>query len=147
MIPNETAEVRPLPNLKVIMSKPRFVILEHDHPLLHWDLMLEFGSVLRTWRLPAVPTDGAMLAEQIDDHRLVYLDYEGPVSGHRGRVKCWDRGTYQLEKAEPDSITLTVHGERLRAALSMIRRSGATWRANWGCYPITAPQAPAPPVS
>ena len=26
---------------------PRYVILEHDHPVLHWDLMLEAGGVLQ----------------------------------------------------------------------------------------------------
>ena len=26
---------------------PRYVVLEHDFPTLHWDLMLEFGSVLQ----------------------------------------------------------------------------------------------------
>ena len=32
---------------------PRFVILEHDHPSLHWDFILEVGEVLWTWRLSA----------------------------------------------------------------------------------------------
>ena len=27
---------------------PRFVILEHDYPELHWDFMLEAGAVLKT---------------------------------------------------------------------------------------------------
>ena len=37
---------------------PRFVILEHDHPRLHWDLMLQTGDALRTWRLASPPTRG-----------------------------------------------------------------------------------------
>src|SRR5205807_395991 len=41
---------------------PRFVILEHDHPELHWDLMLEAGPVLRTWRLAAPPQPGRAVA-------------------------------------------------------------------------------------
>ena len=44
----------------------RFAILEHDYPVLHWDFMLEAGDVLRTWRLPAVPATGEMIAEQIE---------------------------------------------------------------------------------
>ena len=27
-------------------NMPRFVILEHDHPEVHWDLMLEAGASL-----------------------------------------------------------------------------------------------------
>src|SRR2546429_613448 len=41
---------------------PRFVILEHDHPELHWDLMLEAGPVLRTWPLAAPPQPGGASA-------------------------------------------------------------------------------------
>ena len=73
---------------------PRFVILEHDHPVLHWDFMLEAGDVLRTWRLSAPPIRGAIVAaERIGDHRRLYLDYEGPVSDGRGNVVRWDAGS------------------------------------------------------
>src|SRR5262249_60769057 len=39
-------------------AMPRYVVLEHDHPGLHWDFMLEAGAVLRTWRLSAPPQPG-----------------------------------------------------------------------------------------
>jgi hypothetical protein len=101
------------------MLVPRFVILEHDHPQLHWDLMLEFGEALRTWRLAEPPEPGrTVAAEAIGDHRRLYLDYEGPVSGNRGQVRRWDSGTYEGELpvgAAPDSRTrITLHGERVR---------------------------------
>ena len=38
-----------------------------------------------------------MDAEVLPDHRLAYLDYEGPISGDRGSVTRWDRGTYDVE--------------------------------------------------
>ena len=98
---------------------PRFVILEHDHPALHWDLMLECGDVLKTWRLAAVPTSaGAIRAEPVPDHRRLYLDYEGPVSGNRGQVKRWDWGDYRWETAggfdSEGPRTLILNGTRLR---------------------------------
>ena len=69
---------------------PRFVILEHDHPTLHWDFLLEDGEVLRAWRLLAEPGPGAAVAAEPNfDHRRLYLDYEGPVSGGRG-IKPWN---------------------------------------------------------
>ena len=44
----------------------RFVILTHDHPFLHWDLMLEADGVLRTWRLLQEPTpDTIIVAEPL----------------------------------------------------------------------------------
>lgn len=84
---------------------PRFVILEHDWPERHWDLLLEEGSVLKAWRLAEQPSPGSRCrAEPNFDHRLLYLDYEGPLSGDRGSVQRWDAGEYF---AHPAGIVLT----------------------------------------
>ena len=94
---------------------PLFVLLEHDHPVLHWDFMLERGPVLRTWRLDRIPGDAAEIsAEPLPDHRVAYLDYEGPVSGDRGSVQRVDRGDFELVREEGDLIEVTLHGRRLR---------------------------------
>jgi hypothetical protein len=92
----------------------RFVLLLHECPddrprATHCDLMLEDGAALRTWALSRLPHDWRLLsadanlidatntvdAEQLADHRLAYLDYEGPISGDRGAVHRLDQGTYQ----------------------------------------------------
>src|SRR5262249_5609576 len=67
---------------------PRFVLLEHTWNGVHWDLMLERDGVLRTWAIDAPVVSGRDLpARSLGDHRLVYLDYEGEISGGRGRVR------------------------------------------------------------
>lgn len=74
---------------------PRWTILEHDFPWLHWDLLLERsdGTAAHTWRLLRQPCcDEPIAAEPLPDHRLIYFDYEGEVSGGRGRVKRLDGG-------------------------------------------------------
>ena len=84
---------------------PRFVVLEHDFPTPHFDLMLEDGDSLRTWRLPTMPAVGTIVAApELPRHRLAYLDYEGPIDGDRGRVirrvsgrytsEAWDDGSF-----------------------------------------------------
>jgi hypothetical protein len=110
-----------------LIAMPRFVILEHDHPQLHWDFMLEEDGVLLTWRLPAPPpfSRGVMRAERIGDHRLAYLDYEGPVSGDRGAVKRWDRGNYSLEGKRPDGH-YRLDGERWQGTVET-RQRGKEW--------------------
>ena len=88
---------------------PRYVILTHDHPFPHWDLMLEEASVLRTWRLMSEPGPARTVAtEQLGDHRIAYLDYEGPVSGGRGSVARWDYGSYE----KVTSRRFRLQGER-----------------------------------
>ena len=107
---------------------PRYVILEHDHPELHWDFMLEAGEVLRTWRLSAYPEVGRMVAaEPAFDHRLIYLDYEGPVSGNRGIVRRWDHGTFVWLTDDPGSITVGVDGRRLRGMIQLQRQETGNW--------------------
>jgi len=113
---------------------PRYVILEHDFPTLHWDLLLEAGAVLRAWRLAEPPQRGrAVPAEPSFDHRLVYLDYEGPVSGNRGHVRRWDQGTYtsgdgevSADAAGPQHLALT--GQRLRGQAVLTRTAQGSWQ-------------------
>lgn len=105
---------------------PRFVILEHDHPSLHWDFMLEEGGALQTWRLPAPPGTAltVLAAERIGDHRLAYLDYEGPVSGGRGSVKRWDTGTFELLCPAADPRVLRLTGARWYGNVTISVRDG-----------------------
>ena len=88
---------------------PRFVILAHDWPTPHFDLLLEAHGVLKSWRLLAEPTPGVSVpATPNVDHRVHYLDYEGPIGGDRGTVIRVASGEYEGDIARP------------------------TWRVRWG---------------
>jgi hypothetical protein len=107
---------------------PRFVILEHDQPNLHWDFMLETGDVLRTWRLAEAPNFGtAIQATAIGDHRKLYLDYEGPVSGGRGSVTRWDDGTYDGIELADERVQARLCGRRLDAVILLERLADDRW--------------------
>jgi hypothetical protein len=107
---------------------PRYVILEHDHPVRHWDFMVEAGDKLRSWRLAAAPGPGQVVpAEPAFDHRLLYLDYEGPVSGERGNVSRWDAGTFRDMREEDGRVTLCLDGERLRGIAVLARGPSGDW--------------------
>lgn len=100
---------------------PRFVVLEHDSPRgLHWDFMLEHGEVLVTWALPSPPGSAAeVTAESLPDHRPLYLDYEGPVSGGRGTVVRWDKGTYEIRHHTESEWAVYLIGNRLRGEVHL----------------------------
>ena len=76
----------------------RFVILNHQMPPggerpSHWDLMLERTGTCGRGALDDEPVVGRPLrAQPLPDHRLEYLDYEGPISGQRGSVTRWESG-------------------------------------------------------
>jgi hypothetical protein len=109
---------------------PRFVILTHDHPQLHWDLLLEQPSEerLRTWRLERPPESGMSIsAEALPDHRRMYLDYEGPISGNRGEVSQWDHGDYEMLSQSPTEITLQLQGQQLNGEATLTQKDGNQW--------------------
>lgn len=106
----------------------RFVILIHDHPFLHWDLLLENEASLRSWRLLTDP-EGLMRgeripAEAIPDHRKVYLDYQGPISGDRGSVSQWDAGTFELTAETPTASGLEFAGRCIQGHFKMMCEAG-----------------------
>src|SRR5262245_19855613 len=110
------------------MADLRYVILHHDHPAPHYDLMLEQGDTLRTWRLPVPPSSGQTLpAAASFAHRLAYLDYEGPVSGDRGHVLRWDRGIFTGDLQTEPAVTIRCQGERLYGTLRLERRHDDQW--------------------
>jgi hypothetical protein len=132
----------------------RFTILEHDHPTLHWDLLLEAGGALRTWRL-AQPPEGPqpIPATPLPDHRLAYLDYEGPVSGNRGVVRAWDRGTFtpELPAADAARIAMRLCGGRVNGTALLWRQEGGAWvfqltqeEASVNCPPAPTPGGEGP---
>jgi hypothetical protein len=108
----------------------RFVILEHDQPHRHYDLMLQAGDVLWTWRLPRLPQVGDVLdAERVSDHRLVYLEYEGPISGNRGTVIRREQGTLTWLRQEENCVEVRLDGVHLHARLLLTRATaGERWQ-------------------
>lgn len=76
--------------------------------------MLENQATLRTFRLSQPPdTPGPIQTTPLQDHRIDYLEYEGPVSGNRGTVERWDRGEYELLEEEAGRLSIRFSGERL----------------------------------
>lgn len=113
----------------------RFVILRHDSPQgEHFDFMLEAADLLKTWALPGPPELGmAMDCEALADHRLAYLDYEGPVSGQRGSVTQWDHGTYATERRTDTEWVVNLFGQTFiaRATLLQLADKPNYWRVSF----------------
>jgi hypothetical protein len=106
----------------------RFVILEHDHPVLHWDLMLEDGETLRTWRVERPPKLGETIAATpLGQHRRHYLDYEGPVSGNRGHVRRWDAGDFIWQWQDENRVVVELAGEKAHGCATLERLSSENW--------------------
>jgi len=107
---------------------PRYVILEHTgHPgkADHFDLMLEHEGVLKTWTLDRGALSPGPAVEGFD-HRLVYLEHEGPVFGDRGRVRRVKGGEFTVETWKKNRLIIVV--EEVRIILTTSRPGeGAEW--------------------
>lgn len=122
---------KPLPSISDRAAAPRrFVVLLHDLPGggRHFDLMLDQGDVLATWQCPQPPevaTTAPMSVQRIADHRRVYLDYEGPISGNRGTVMRHDTGEFLIERWSDTEIVVNLAGRRLVGLARLTRQSEA----------------------
>jgi hypothetical protein len=123
---------------------PRFVLLFHECPPgfgkpSHWDLMLERDGALTTWsffELPSAwrdegasvsPREELVRATKLADHRLDYLEYEGPLSGDRGSVSRCDSGEYRLVEEKPGCLSVELRGKRVAGRTALRQVVGEGW--------------------
>ena len=96
----------------------RYVVQKHTQADgVHWDLMLEDGEILRTWRLDIGPEDvldRPAVADKIFDHSLRFLTYEGPVQNGTGTVEIADRGTFRFTLTDQEQSVMKFSGQILR---------------------------------
>ncbi len=62
-------------------------------------------------------------ARAIGDHRRLYLEYEGEISGNRGRVRRLDEGTYRVLLWSAEHIRVELAGSQLVGEVELRRDS------------------------
>ena len=82
----------------------RYAVLHHElDNSCHYDWMFEVNGTLETWSTESLFQGSEVLdAVKIFDHRIAYLDYEGPVSNRRGVVTRIEQGIYEPALQESD---------------------------------------------
>ncbi len=97
------------------MPALRYVVLHHteiEQP--HYDLMFEVapGSNLATWRVPHWPPKAKEDFTPLPRHRRRYLEYEGPISGDRGKVLRVAFGTHRILENSPAHLVICLDDGR-----------------------------------
>ncbi|MCC6228949.1 MAG: hypothetical protein IT432_06965 [Phycisphaerales bacterium] len=107
------------------------VILRHDTPdggwHFDWMILLECGRLM-TFRVVERPDEAHRFAGvRLADHRVAYLDYEGEISGGRGRVTRVARGQVRLTEVNHERVV--VEGEFAGASMQWTgtRAQGDSW--------------------
>ena len=96
-------------------TKRRFVIHKHTQEgQTHWDLMIEDGDKLKTWRLENPPeklATGKTKATPIFDHDKKFLTYQGPVNNGTGNVEIVDEGICTMKSSKEKQILIIFEGQ------------------------------------
>ena len=115
---------------------PRFSLLWHECPPhygkpSHWDFMLERDGTLWTWELHQLPkqwhlktgregtAEGPVPAKRLANHRIAYLEYEGPLSGNRGMVSRVAEGSFDAIEFGPELVSILVNSEMYRGHIQL----------------------------
>jgi hypothetical protein len=110
----------------------KFVVQKHqkESEPTHWDLMLESGDFLETYRLALPPEKwkkNAIEAMKIFDHPLKFLSYEGRVNKGKGWVKIADCGTYHLIAKNKTQKHILFVGKLLKVEYQLSLVEGDRW--------------------
>jgi len=90
--------------------------------------MLEGDNHLATWWLRHVPDVVVRQpCRRLADHRLAYLEYEGPVASAGGSVSQWDSGEYEALDAGGERWRVKLTGKRLGGIATLQRLASHRW--------------------
>lgn len=118
----------PEPKGKILKRKQnRFVVQEHWATHHHFDFRLEMEGVLKSWAVPkGLPEKKGIkrLAIQVEDHPIDYINFQGKIPKGlygAGKVKIYDKGTYELINKTKDRISFKLKGKKLKGDYHLIK--------------------------
>lgn len=125
------------------MQALRTAIIEHIAPdNLHYDWLIEDPNLpnpkapnagLWTARILSPPHHwphlGRFTLQTLPPHRRLYLHYQGPISGNRGRVRRIAQGHCLVYCWSPSRIVLTLRLNHSKLDLQLTQHSPDLWLA------------------
>ena len=124
----------PAPEAPTDTSFASFVVHRHEARRLHYDLRLEMEGVLKSWAVPrgfSYDPTVKKLAVRTEDHPLAYTEFSGVIPKGEyggGTMTIWDRGSYELLKAddgpeavEVGKVEIRLQGTKLRGEWHLVK--------------------------
>ena len=109
--------------VRISMSGNFVILLHTGWGEDHFDLMLDTGPALTTWKLPANPATlapGATLAaEKLPDHRRDYLHIEGPIAEGRGFVQRIESGRFHILGGTTTPQPIRLEGTKINGTFEL----------------------------
>src|SRR3989454_1805140 len=129
---DRTPEPGARPAAPALKAGGLFIVHMHAATRLHWDLRLEMAGVLKSWAVPKGPSANPAdkrLAVHVEDHPLVYGDFEGIIPEGNygaGAVIVWDRGVWvpledPFEGLKKGKLLFDLKGYKLRGRWTLVK--------------------------
>lgn len=112
-------------------------MLQQDGALLTWSL-LELPDGLGGERRRHDEQPSEVAATRLPDHRLLYLDYEGPISNGRGSVTRMAAGDFSYVAESNAFLDVQLQGDKCTAHVQLRRRCGDEWTLSVVREPVGA---------
>jgi hypothetical protein len=120
-VPNHMGGNERLEEIEKFLGPFQFVILYHVTPdnsdrASHWDLLLEpptsADALLLCFEVMTSPENwcSSEQVRRLADHRRIYLNYQGPISGGRGCVQQTAAGSIQWQQFGDSQLTAILTG-------------------------------------
>ena len=93
-------------------------------------MIQQSDGTLATWQWPAPPEQwdsDAADCTKLPDHRSVYLDYQGPISGDRGTVTIACSGTCTVNRYDADQWNVQLTSDCLTGRVVLTHQDDSLW--------------------
>lgn len=123
------------------VCQPRFALVSHEvqqlpSPNMHYDLFLQKGGSLLSWRL-LQPLHEHMITStviQTPAHRLKYLEFEGELDQERGKIAQIMQGHVLYQECSDSLIEAVLETARVKLNIRLSLLEAPEWElsvANW----------------
>ncbi len=77
--------------------------------------------MLMTWELSSLLTSqNKQVVRRLANHRMLYLDFQGPLSNDRGTVKLIDSGSLEWMTLESERLIARLEGQTIAGRLTLV---------------------------
>lgn len=129
-------------------TQQMFLIQEHHASLLHYDLRLEVGGVLKSWAMvkaPSLKSTSKHLAIQTEDHSITEKLFSNPYLDSEygsGQSLSWDQGLWEsstepVQGLKSGRLDFTLKGSKLKGNWTLLRIGTKGRKQNWVLFKCT----------